>query len=100
MKFSLLFNRKCYLKTALGLPLLGLLAFTGCASFDGTTDNHNLTNNKVATYMNQSQEAQPADSDSDPGLRKYTGKAAEACAHSAHPRNWYILNRGGWRCRL
>jgi hypothetical protein len=58
----LLFNKKCYLKTA-----LGLLAFTGCASFHGTADNHNPTNNKVATYMTQSQEGQPADSDSDPG---------------------------------
>jgi hypothetical protein len=63
----LLFNKKCYQKTALGLPLLGLLAFTGCASFHGTADNHNPTNNKVATYMTQSQEGQPADSDSDPG---------------------------------
>ena len=26
--------------------------------------------------------------------------AAKACAHSAHQRNWYILNRGDWRCRL
>lgn len=23
-----------------------------------------------------------------------------ACAHSAHQRNRYILNRGDWRCRL
>ena len=60
-------HKKCYLKTAFGLPLLGLLAFTGCASFDGTAGDHNPTNNKVATYMTQSQEAQPADSDSDPG---------------------------------
>jgi len=22
------------------------------------------------------------------------------CAHSAHRRNWNILNRGDWRCRL
>jgi hypothetical protein len=67
MKLSLFFKKRCNLKTAFGLPLLGLLAFTGCASFDGTTDNHNSTNNKVATYMTQSQETQPADSDSDPG---------------------------------
>ena len=25
---------------------------------------------------------------------------AKACAHSAHQRNWYILNRGDGRCRL
>jgi osmotically inducible protein OsmC len=24
----------------------------------------------------------------------------KACAHAAHQRNWYILNRGDWRCRL
>jgi hypothetical protein len=40
-------------KTALALPLLGLLAFTGCASLDGTTDNHNPANNQVATYLYQ-----------------------------------------------
>jgi lipoyl-dependent peroxiredoxin len=26
--------------------------------------------------------------------------AAKACAHSAHRRNWCILNRGDWRSRL
>ena len=24
----------------------------------------------------------------------------KACAHSVHQCNWYILNRGDWRCRL
>jgi hypothetical protein len=25
---------------------------------------------------------------------------SKACAHSVHQCNWYILNRGDWRCRL
>jgi hypothetical protein len=53
MKLSLLLNKKCYLKTALALPLLGLLAFTGCASLDGNNDNHDPANNQAATYIYQ-----------------------------------------------
>ena len=33
------------------------------------------------------------------GMAKFVPEQ-QACAHSAHQRNWYILNRGDWRCRL
>jgi AhpD family alkylhydroperoxidase len=50
---AVLLNRKCYLKMAFALALLGLLAFTGCASVRGTSDNNNPANNHVATYIDQ-----------------------------------------------
>jgi len=50
------------------LPVLSLLAFTGCTSIESTGEHQKLTNNRVATYIGQSQEqAQPAASDPDPG---------------------------------
>jgi uncharacterized membrane protein YebE (DUF533 family) len=67
MKLPLLLNNKSYLRVAAILPMLGLLAFTGCANLAGTADNQNQRTNRVATYMEQSQEqVQPADSDEDP----------------------------------
>ena len=50
------------------LPVLGILAFTGCSSIGGTADRQQVTTNPVAAYLEQKQEqAQPADSDPDPG---------------------------------
>ena len=35
------------------LPVLGLLALTGCTSIESTGEHQKLTNNHVATYMEQ-----------------------------------------------
>ena len=50
---SLLVSKKSYLKKTFALPLLGLLAFTGCASVHGTSDNNDPANNQVANYIDQ-----------------------------------------------
>ena len=50
---SLVVNKKSYLKTTFALPLLGLLAFTGCADVRGTSDNNNPAKNQVANYIDQ-----------------------------------------------
>jgi hypothetical protein len=68
MKLSVLLNKKSYLRIALLVPALGLLAFTGCASIDGTAQGQWPTDNRVGTYMEQSQQmVQPVDSDLGPG---------------------------------
>lgn len=68
MKNPQLLNAKHYLQAAMILPVLGILAFTGCSSVGGTADRQQATTNRVATYLEQKQEqAQPADSDPDPG---------------------------------
>jgi len=53
MKNPLLLNKK-YLQATLMLPVLGLLAFAGCTSIESTGEHQKLTNNRVATYMEQS----------------------------------------------
>jgi hypothetical protein len=64
---KLLLNNKRYLWVTPILPMLGLLAFSGCANLDGTAENQNAGNNRVAAYMNGSAaQVQPADSDQDP----------------------------------
>ena len=54
--------------TVLMLPVACLLAFTGCSNIQGTTGNQTPTTNRVATYLEQSQE-QPDNKpvDQDPG---------------------------------
>ena len=62
-----LFSNKCYVQAIMILPVLGILAVTGCSSIEGTADKQQSTH-RGATYMEQSQEnPQAADSDPDPG---------------------------------
>ena len=55
-------NRKVFVM----LPIFGLLAFTGCASIDGTA-GHQITN-QVAVYLEHGQQktVNPDDQDPDP----------------------------------
>ena len=50
------------------LPVACLLAFTGCSNIEGTSGNQTATTNRVAIYVEQSQE-QPDNKpvDQDPG---------------------------------
>jgi hypothetical protein len=62
-----LFSNKCYVQAIMILPVLGMLAVTGCSSIQGTVDQQQATR-RVTTYMEQRQENLPvADSDPDPG---------------------------------
>jgi hypothetical protein len=70
MKNPTLISKKNYLRAALMLPVACLLAFTGCSNIQGTSGNQTVTTNRVATYLEQSQEQtknKPADQDPDPG---------------------------------
>jgi hypothetical protein len=70
MKNPTLISKKNYLRAALMLPVACLLAFTGCSNVQGTSGNHTTTTNRVATYLEQSQEQtnnNPVDQDPDPG---------------------------------
>jgi hypothetical protein len=64
MKNPILINKKYYLRASLMLPVICLLAFTGCANLRGTSGNQTATTNRVATYLEQSQ---PVDQDPHPG---------------------------------
>jgi hypothetical protein len=67
MKLPLQFNNKRYLWVTPILPMLGLLAFTGCANLGGTAENQNGRNDRAAAYMEQSPaQVQPVDSDPGP----------------------------------
>jgi hypothetical protein len=67
MKLPLFLNQKSYPRFAVVLPALGFVVLTGCANIDGTAQDRDLTNNRAATYMEQSQPAvQPVDSDLGP----------------------------------
>ena len=58
---------KYYLQVAMALPVLGMLAFTGCSSMSGTAESQQPITNHLASYLEPSQEKpQPADSDPDP----------------------------------
>jgi hypothetical protein len=51
----------------MALPVLGMLAFTGCSSISGTAESQQPMTNHVASYLEPSQEKpQLADSDPDP----------------------------------
>jgi hypothetical protein len=49
------------------LPIIGILAFTGCANLEGTAGHQTVTK-QAAAYLEQRQEttANPADQDPDP----------------------------------
>ena len=49
-------NKKLQLRAALMLPVICLLAFTGCSSIGGTAGHQTATTNRAATYLEQSQE--------------------------------------------
>jgi hypothetical protein len=69
MKNLVMFAKKYSLRTALVLPVAGLVAFTGCSSIEGTATSRPAINSRVSTYMQENQEpAATADtSDEDPG---------------------------------
>jgi hypothetical protein len=52
---------KYYLQAAMALPVLGILAFTGCSSIDGTAGTPQPTTGRVTSYLEQSQEKSQAD---------------------------------------
>jgi len=60
-------TNKRYVQAIMILPVLGMLAVTGCSSIQGTADQQQTTR-RVTTYMEQRQANPPAaDSDPDPG---------------------------------
>jgi hypothetical protein len=56
-----------YLRAIVILPIIGLLAFTGCANQD-TAGHQTVTTKRVAAYLEQPQDrtVNPADQDPDP----------------------------------
>ena len=68
MKNSKLISQPKYLQAIVILPIIGLLAFTGCANLAGTAGNRAVTTNQAATYLEQRQDAtlNPLDQDPDP----------------------------------
>ena len=69
MKNPTLISKREYLRAGLMLPVACLLAFTGCSTVQGTGGNQTATTNRVATYLEQSQEQtnnQSVDQDPDP----------------------------------
>jgi hypothetical protein len=67
MKNLVRFAKKYSFRTALVLPVAGLVAFTGCSSIEGTADSRPAINSKVSTYMQETQEPAADNSDEDPG---------------------------------
>ncbi len=69
MKNLVRFAKKYSFRTALVLPVAGLVAFTGCSSIEGTATSRPAINSRVSTYMQENQDpAATADtSDEDPG---------------------------------
>jgi hypothetical protein len=64
---SLLNNKRC-LQAMMLVPVLGILAFTGCSHLDGTVERQAQTKNGLAVYSEWEQEKQQsADSNLDPG---------------------------------
>jgi len=69
MKNPILINKKNYLRAILLVPVMCVVAFTGCSSISGTAANRTATTNRVTAYLEHKQEnanIQPADSDPDP----------------------------------
>lgn len=60
MKTNIL-NVRRYFNLVAALPAIGLLMFTGCSGIDGTSQNRSMTNNRVATYMEQTSQTAQAD---------------------------------------
>jgi hypothetical protein len=69
MQNPILIDKKNYLRAILLVPVMGVVAFTGCSSISGTASNRTATTNPVSAYLENKQEnanIQPADSDPDP----------------------------------
>jgi hypothetical protein len=69
MQNPILINQKNYLRAILLVPVMGVVAFTGCSSISGTAANGTATTNRVAAYLENKVEnasIQPVDSDPDP----------------------------------
>ena len=68
MKNSKLISETKNLRAIVILPIIGLLAFTGCANLQGTAGNQTVTTKQAAAYLEQRQEPTltPADHDPDP----------------------------------
>ena len=52
-------GKKYYVRAALMLPVICLVAFTGCSSFDATAENETPKANRVGVYLAQNQENPP-----------------------------------------
>ena len=68
MKNSKLISQPKYLQAIVTLPIIGLLAFTGCANLGSTAEHQAVTTNHAATYLEQMQDRtlNPVDQDPDP----------------------------------
>jgi hypothetical protein len=68
MKNSRSINKTDYFRAIAILPIIGLLAFTGCANLAGTAGHQTATTKQAAAYLEQPQErtVNSADQDSDP----------------------------------
>jgi hypothetical protein len=56
MKNSISIGQKYYVRAALMLPVICLVAFAGCSSLDATAGNQTAKTNRVAAYLEQNQE--------------------------------------------
>ena len=68
MKIPRLINETNYLRAIVILPIIAILAFTGCANLGDTAGHQAVTSNHAATYLEQRQDTTqtPADQDPDP----------------------------------
>jgi hypothetical protein len=68
MKNSRLPNKTNYFRAIVTLPIICLLAFTGCANLPGTAGHQTTTTRQAAAYLEQAQDRtlNPADQDPDP----------------------------------
>jgi hypothetical protein len=68
MKNSKLPNKTNCFRAIVILPIIGLLAFTGCANLAGTAGHQTATTRQAAAYLEQAQDrtVDAADQDPDP----------------------------------
>jgi hypothetical protein len=68
MKNSKLPIKTNYFRAMAIFPIIGLLAFTGCANLAGTAGHQTVATKQVAAYLEQPQDRtlDPADQDPDP----------------------------------
>ena len=61
-------NKTDYFRAIAILPIMGLLAFTGCANLAGTAGHQTVTTKQAAAYLEQPQDRtiNPVDQDPDP----------------------------------
>lgn len=66
MKNSKLISQPKYLQAIVILPIIGLLAFSGCANLEGTAGHQTATTKQAAAYLEQRQETTLNSADQDP----------------------------------